>query len=130
MKYGKQIMGRGVNAQKWPQWKSACTIISKNIELSGQGPAPEFKGLRPGTYSAKCRGYVADIEVKVSVDRSGKPKVTIGKNREDRPYSSLKIIPQRLHRKQSFKVDAVTGATITSQAIVTAAEEAMRNAKR
>ena len=130
MRFGKQIMNRGVNAEKWPQWKAACTITSKNIELSSQGPTPEFRGLKPGIYSAKCRGYVGDIEVKVTVDRAGKPTIAIAKQREDRPFSSLTVVPRRINRKRSLKVDAVTGATITSQAVITAAEEAIRKASR
>ena len=65
------------------------------------------------------------MTVKVVVRRGRIVVVKIVRHRENRALSSLTVIPGRIVRDQSTKVDAVTRATITSNAIMRAAHEAL-----
>ncbi len=50
------------------------------------------------------------------------------KHEEKIDLNATRIVPQRIIEKQSVQVDAVTGATVTSQAIVEGAFQALKQA--
>jgi uncharacterized protein with FMN-binding domain len=85
--------------------------------------------LRDGSYTAKTPGYseTKDIEVTLTI-ASGKISNVSVKHEEKIDLNATRIIPQRIIEKQSVQVDAVTGATVTSQAIVEGAFQAMKQA--
>lgn len=95
-------------------------------------------GYRSGSFKSDCRGYVSDIEVMAYFGRgnsnngSGQKrvlrKIRILKHHESRPWSAISIIPRRVDRKSGLAVDAVTGATISSCAIMVAADNTYRQA--
>jgi NosR/NirI family nitrous oxide reductase transcriptional regulator len=49
----------------------------------------------------------------------------VNSHSEDRPQTAIKDIPARIKDAQSTQVDAVTGATVTSRAIMRAAQAAL-----
>lgn len=85
--------------------------------------------LRDGTYKGSSLGYVdtKDIVVTLTV-RGGKIADIRVDHAEKIDLGATKIVPQAIIAKQSLKVDAVTGATVTSQAIVDAAYQALQKA--
>jgi uncharacterized protein with FMN-binding domain len=98
--------------------------------------AIEFYQLSPtdindGTYTAISTGYEDDIEVAVVV-RSGKiESVKVTQHREKQFYSSISETPPRIIAKQGVRnVDAVSGATITSEAIINATAKALSKGRR
>lgn len=120
------VLDRVRGDQKWPQWQSAWSIMKK---AAGAAVVNGVK-LRDGTYSGSCRGFVADIEVTVEV-RDGRVRgVEISDHEENRPWSALESIPKRLQQSGSGRIDAVSGATVSSCAIITAAEQAIAQAAR
>jgi uncharacterized protein with FMN-binding domain len=85
--------------------------------------------LRDGTFAGRSLGYSdkKDLEVSVTV-RSGKIAGVDVKHEEKIDLQATKIIPQRIVEKQSLQVDAITGATVTSQAIMDGAFQALKQA--
>jgi uncharacterized protein with FMN-binding domain len=85
--------------------------------------------LRDGTFTGKALGYSdkEDLEVAVTI-RAGKISDVSVAHEEQIDLNATKIVPQRIVEKQSVQVDGVTGATVTSQAIVEGAFQALKQA--
>jgi uncharacterized protein with FMN-binding domain len=82
-----------------------------------------------GTYRGRDFGYKSEIEVEVAVAAGRIQSVRVTREREDITLSSLTEIPRRIVEKQGLRgVDAVSGATMTSEAIVNAAAKALAGA--
>jgi uncharacterized protein with FMN-binding domain len=98
------------------------------IRLSEQA---DPKKVADGTYSATTTGYAGPLEVKVTVVSGRIELVQVAKHREKQFYSALKDIPQRIVTRQSVEgIDAISGATVTSQAIVNATAKALASGAR
>ena len=84
-----------------------------------------------GTYRGRDFGYRSELEVVVLVKAGRIESVRVTRQREDIALSSLTEIPRRIVEKQGLKeIDAVSGATMTSEAIVNAAAKALAGAMR
>ena len=85
--------------------------------------------LRDGTYSARIFAYAEDKEMVVMVTiRAGKIVDIKLRHWEKIELNATKIIPRRIIEKQSLKVDVISGATVTSQAIINGTYEALKQA--
>ena len=89
--------------------------------------APSFKA---GTYEAKAAGMHGDVVVKTTFSASRIEKVEVVKQTETQGIGTkaVEVIPGRITDAQSTKVDGVSGATITSNAIKTAVDDCIRQA--
>ncbi len=88
--------------------------------------ALDLKRVPNGTFVAESLGYEAPIEVEVTVAGRKIVKVEVSRHKEKQFYSALTDTPRRILDKQSVKgVDATTGATITSEAIINATAKAL-----
>jgi len=85
--------------------------------------------LRDGKYNGDSLGYTGPLRVTVTV-RSGRITDIAVRHTEKIHQNCITITPQRIIKAQSLKVDAVTGATVTSQAIVGATLDALRKVGR
>lgn len=86
------------------------------------------KDVKDGTYTASSIGYEADVTVEVVVKAGRIENVRVTQHREKQFYSSITETPEKIIARQSLKdVDATTGATITSEAIINATAKAMAN---
>lgn len=81
------------------------------------------------TYTATAAGYGGDVTVEVALTDDGK----IGSIDVDAPKETPEIggtaapkIAEAIVSKQSLTVDTVTGATVTSNAVIKATEEALK----
>ncbi len=85
--------------------------------------------LRDGDYTGRALAYSdkQDMEVTLTIS-TGKIKDVNLKHAEKIDLNATKIIPQRIIEKQSVQVDGITGATITSQAIVDGTFQALKQA--
>lgn len=78
-----------------------------------------------------AKGYKEDFKVKTTFDKAGKIlKVEVLENKETPDIGGLAIkeIPNKIVEKQSVKVDVVSNATVTSNAILEAVKEAIKKA--
>jgi uncharacterized protein with FMN-binding domain len=84
-----------------------------------------------GTYRASSLGYEAPVAVEVVVRGRKLESVRVTAHREKQFYSALSDTPAKLLAKQGVQgVDATSGATITSEAIVNATAKALAGAAR
>ena len=81
--------------------------------------------LRDGAYAAQALGYAGDVNVTVTV-RAGKIAGVQVDHKEKIDLDAAEIIPRRIIAAQSVRVDAVTGATVTSHAIMDGVYEALK----
>ncbi len=85
--------------------------------------------LRDGKYTARALGYADGKDVVVTVTIRGGKIADIQLSHEEKiELNATKIVPARIIAKQSLKVDAVTGATVTSQAIIDGTYQALKQA--
>ena len=117
----KQPYGRHLLARR------AAKVRTK-IDLLDMG-AIEAGKLADGRYGGDSLGYTGPLQVTVTV-RNGRVTDIVVRHKEKIHQNATQIIPRRIVAAQSLKVDAVTGATVTSQAIVDATLRALKKATR
>jgi len=84
-----------------------------------------------GTYSGSAQGRNDVVKVEVTLDDAGKiTAVEVVEHQETAGIAdpALESIPEAIVKAQSTNVDTVSGATITSQAIIDAVNEALTSA--
>lgn len=84
----------------------------------------------PGVYTASAKGMKGDVTVEVEFTASAIKKIQVLAHQEtdgiwEEPVDS---IPQAIIEKQSLNVETVSGATMTSNAILQAVEDCVRQA--
>lgn len=94
------------------------------------GPSPQTGLYKPGTYFGEGDGMGGKVKVSVKVDENKILEVFVLENAETQGIGDAAIdkIPAKIVEGQTLAVDAVTGATMTSNAILTAAEAALKEA--
>lgn len=115
------------DAQKWPQWQSSWAIGTGALE--GLGTPARLTGLKDGRYTGECRGFVGPIKVRVTVRQGAVATVDVVSSKDDRPWTALEVVPERIVARQSLNVDAVTHATVSSCAILVAVDQALAKAR-
>ncbi len=86
----------------------------------------DLKRLKDGTYRGQSTGYRGDVAVSIAVKHHRIVSVRVVDHREDWFFTSLESVPSQIVERQCFEgVDAVTGATVTSVAIMNAAARAL-----
>lgn len=108
-----------------------------SLAACGQGPAPQTQeeeaGLyKPGTYTATETGYNTEVpmEVAVTVSKDKIEKIEVTKHEETDGIGSAVIekMPEKIIEAQSTEVDAFTGATETSKALIAAVNTCLKEA--
>ncbi len=86
------------------------------------------KQYKDGTYTGKAKGYKSDVEVEVEIKDGKIVKIDVKQQEDPLYWNVAKTVIDRIIEKQKAQVDASTGATITSKAIMYAVEEALEKA--
>ncbi len=94
---------------------------------SKKGSGQKYK---PGTYSATEKGIASDVKVTMTFDENSITDVQIDASGEtpDLGGKAAEKIAQAIKEQQTINVDAVTGATVTSTAILKAAASCVEQA--
>lgn len=82
-------------------------------------------------YTSSAVGYSSDITVEIRITPEGNIgslKVDASKENTDIGLNAASSIAREIVAKQSLSVDAVSGATITSNAVIVATEKALNEA--
>lgn len=105
-------------------WKKALGILCACVLLTS------CVGAFAEDYTASAPGMGGDVPVTVSYEDGRITAVTVGENNETPGIGdkAVEAIPARIVEEQSLTVDAVAGATITSEAILAAVEPLSRPA--
>ena len=91
----------------------------------------EEKGLyTPGTYSATATG-MGDVTVTMTFDANAITNVVVDTSKETTGFGLEKAgeFAERILKAQSAEIDAVSGVTVTSQAVIDAAKACIAQAK-
>ncbi len=85
---------------------------------------------KSGTYTTEADGYGGVIKVETTLTDEKIEKITITENSETEGIGSIAIekIPSEIVKSQSLGVDLVSGATVTSTAIIDAVSKAVEKA--
>ena len=84
-----------------------------------------------GTYRAASPGYETNVHVEVVVKSHRIESVKVTDHHEKQYYAAMTDVPRKIVEKQSVKgIDAVSGATITADAIVNATAKALSAAMK
>jgi len=118
-KVAKPKYGRHLLPQRISRVQSRIDLLSL--------PSVRLARLRDGTYRARALGYNGPLTVITAVKRGRIADVRVDHN-EKIELGSTSIIPRRIVEKQDLHVDAVTAATVTSQAIVEGALNGLKQA--
>ncbi len=117
----KQPTGRHLLARRAAKVRAKIDLLDMGAIESGK--------LRDGKYTGDSLAYTGPLHVTVTV-RGGRISNVAVKHTEKIHQNAPQIIPRRIVETQSLKVDAVTAATVTSQAIVNGTLRALRKAAR
>lgn len=104
---------------------AAAGIYLKQIALGQIRPTE----IEDGTYEGTGSGYNSLIRVKVELKGGRITRLHVLEFNDKKPKDAYTIIPQRILSKQRIEVDGVTGATVSSDGIKYAVEEALYRAR-
>lgn len=85
----------------------------------------------PGSYTASVKGFGGDVSITVTVDDSAITSVTATGDNETPGVGSKAVeqLPAKILEAQSAEVDAVSGCTVSSEALIAAAKLALSEAQ-
>lgn len=108
---------------------AACQQPQPAPEESPETP-DESAMFQPGTYSATVAGHNGDLTVDVTVDENSILDIQVTEHNESPGITDLAFerIPQGILAQQNLAVDVVSGATVTSDALIEAITLALEQA--
>jgi len=112
--YGRHLLHRNVAKVQ----AKVDLLRKKNLDISK---------LPDGTYQGKGLGYVEEVTATVRLQGGRITDIRLA-HKEKIEMGVSRTVPQQIIRTQSLQVDAVTGATVTTQAIVEAVYRALQKA--
>ena len=102
-----------------------------SIEAVQVVDALDLKRIADGTYSATAMSYAGPLTVEVTVEGARITDVRVTRFQDKQYYAAMTETPRQIVEKQGVKgVDAVTSATITSEAIINATAKALADAMK
>ena len=118
------------NSPKPKKLKRLKERVQMNMEAVRAYMNLDITQVPDGTYTGSAMGFDEPIDVQVTVSDGKITSVEVTRDKESQPYRSLTDIPEQIVDTQSFRVDAVTKATITSNAVIAAAAKALAEGKQ
>lgn len=111
--------------------ETTAAETASEAETQLQETAKETGTYTPGSYTAAAKGFGGDVTVTITVDAESITDVVIEGGQETDGIGSRAVeeLPAAIKDAQSPQVDSVSGATVTSKAIQTAAGKAIAKAK-
>lgn len=91
-------------------------------------PDVDLSKVADGTYPGSCDVFPVSVEVRVTVKGHRIAGIELVKHRNGQG-TPAEAIPARIVEAQSLKVDAVSGATLSSKVILKAVQNALNPAK-
>ena len=107
---------------------SICLFLSGCAKTEIIGGSVEHDKLVDGVYEGSASGGPNKAVVNVTIEDQKIVKIEIVEHRAMKGKKAEPIIPQRIIDKQSTDVDAVSGATNSSNVIMNAVQDALEKA--
>lgn len=120
-------------------WLSACVLAVALVGCGTNDTTPiasyeiaEAGSWKDGTYVETASGRNEDFEITVVIKNGNIENVSVGPNDEtpDKGGRAIEQLPGQIKDAQSYSVDAVTGATITSEGIKDAVARCLEQASQ
>jgi fumarate reductase flavoprotein subunit len=106
-------------------------ILPVFVQCADELPSSPYQ-FKAGTYDGNGEDTFndADIVMRVTVDKTRIKSITTVEPNPVPTYTELafKRVPEAIIKKQSVKVDVISGATATSKGIIAAVTDALRKA--
>ncbi len=104
-----------------------CTTADKPADIPPQNEEAIYKA---GTYTATAKGHNKDVKVEVVFDDTSIVSIKVLEHAETAGIGDIAIdrLPEEIVTGQTLAVDSVTGATFTSEAILAAVEDCIKQA--
>lgn len=98
--------------------------------LLATAPLAANAAYTPGTYACSAKGNGGDVKIEVTVDANSITSINVVEHKETKGISdaAIAMVPERIITDQSLAVDGISGATLSSNAIKSAAEECLAKA--
>ena len=130
--YEQTLNDRTGDQQEATGWSGRTNRArSSLVRLFRDIAPPDLSRVPDGTYRAACRGFVDLVGVAVRVRGGRIEDVQIVATKENRPRTALDDMPARIVRQQGLAgADTVSGATITSNAVLGAVGKALKLAEK
>lgn len=113
-----------ISAPATSMYESASVVIIINVNKSD---APDVK--INGTFTGSARGYGGPVNATVVIENSVMTKITLEGKKETKEYwTKAKKLSIKMISKQTWDVDAVSGATYSSNGIRNAVKQALEAA--
>ena len=112
--------------------KESAKSSDGSSDSQGSDASSASGAYKDGEYLGKASAYNGNVEVKVTISGGKITAIDIVKTKDDEEYffdAQKKVIPEILE-KQSTDVDAVAGATTSSEGIAHAVQKALEQAKQ
>ena len=112
--------------------KASANSTDASSDSQGADANSASGAYKDGEYLGKASAYNGNVEVKVTISGGKITAIDIVKTKDDEEYffdAQKKVIPEILE-KQSTDVDAVAGATTSSEGIAHAVQKALEQAKQ
>lgn len=108
---------------------SAAAPLCAFLLLSGCG-GNSSAAYKAGTYTSTAAGYSGDVTVQVEFDETSILSVTVTGQTETESIGGKAIeeVPGKIEEAQTWEVDAVSQATVTSEAVKAAVKDCMEQA--
>ncbi len=113
---------------------AACAPKETEVPKEQDKPAEEAaisKGnLTPGTYNGEFQGMGGKVKVQVTVDKDKIIDIKVLDNYETPGVGTVAIekLPKEIIERQTLEVDAISGVTLTSNAILASVEDCLKQA--
>lgn len=126
--YRKTVVAK-LPAKKNNDYSRAVEQAKENLEAMKLFQMLDLSKIPNGSYNGQSTAFNGPMHVQVTVASGRIESVRVTQHREKQFYSALTDTPRQIIEKQNLSdIDAVTGATITSEAIITAAAKALASA--
>lgn len=107
--------------------------VDSNVKSSSTTESSEVSNgkYKNGTYQGTASGYAENLNVEVKVSNGEISKIDIVSHNETPKFfeKALELVPNEIIKKQSTNVDAASGATYSSQGIMKAVGNALKEAE-
>jgi uncharacterized protein with FMN-binding domain len=113
----------------WPLLFALSFIIGCAAAKIVGGPILK-NSLKDGIYDGKARVGPVKVLARVTIQNQRIKNIRLLEHRNWKGSAAENIIPHRIIDEQSTKVDAVSGATASSAAIMNAVDDAIQMAKQ
>lgn len=105
--------------------KASCVIFIKVKSADGSDETDKISGI----FNGRGKGYGGDVTAAVTIEDSLIKAISVeGKNETDKYWFKAKKITSNMIKKQTWDVDAVSGATLSSNGIRDAVKQALQEA--